>query len=84
MCIRDRTYDAQIFSKQINGYHVSSDVMDERVCGQVNQEDAHVNRPNVTVCGVPEGLIIQTGKPFTFLSLLHIFRYSIVGCGYRV
>ena len=28
----------RIFSKQINGYHVSSDVMKERVCSQVNQE----------------------------------------------
>ena len=60
------TYDAQIFSKQISGYNVSSDVMDERVCGQVNQEGAHVNRPNVTICDVPEGLIIENGKPFTF------------------
>ena len=70
-------YDAQIFSKQINGYHVSSDVMDERVCGQVNQEDAHVNRPNVTVCGVPEGLIIQNGKPFTFNGYADAFDHPM-------
>lgn len=60
------TYDAQIFSKQISGYTVSADVMDERVCGQVNQEDAHVNRPNVTICDAPEGLVIQNGQPYTF------------------
>lgn len=71
------TYDAQIFSKQINGYHVSSDVMKERVCGQVNQEDAHVNRPNVTVCGVPEGLIIQNGKPFTFNGYADAFDHPM-------
>ena len=71
------TYDAQIFSKQINGYHVSSDVMKERVCGQVNQGDAHVNRPNVTVCGVPEGLIIQNGKPFTFNGYADAFDHPM-------
>ncbi|MBC5583748.1 molybdopterin-dependent oxidoreductase [Eggerthella sp. NSJ-70] len=71
------TYDAQIFSKQINGYHVTSDVMDERECGQVNQEGAHVNRPNVTVCGVPEGLIIQNGQPFTFNGYADAFDHPM-------
>ncbi len=70
-------YDAQIFSKQLSGYIVSSDVMDERVCGQVNQEDAHVNRPNATICGTPEGVIIETGKPYTFQGYVDAFDHKV-------
>ena len=71
------SYDAQVFSKQPSGYIVSSDVMDERVCGQVNQEDAHVNRPNATICGTPEGVIIETGKPYTFQGYVDAFDHKV-------
>lgn len=71
------SYDAQIFSKQPSGYIVSTDVMDERVCGQVNQEGAHVNRPNATICGTPEGLIIETGKPYTFQGYADAFDHKV-------
>ena len=51
--------------------------MDERVCGQVNQEGAHVNRPNATICGTPEGLIIETGKPYTFQGYADAFDHKV-------
>ena len=60
------TLDAQVFSKQCNGYSADAKALKPRVCGQVNQEGLLVNRPNATICGTPEGLIVETGKPYTF------------------
>lgn len=70
--------DAQVCSKQVDRYVVSSDCPDftdwqymfdhhdGSPNGWFNEEGVIVNRPNATILDVPEGLIIETGKPYTF------------------
>ena len=61
--------DAQSNIKQIVGYTVTDEDIDyaSRIpCGWVNEDGSLLNRPNATILGVPDGLLIETGKPFTF------------------
>ena len=64
--------DAQINSKQIDTYEVTNEDIDytDKWAGNPNgwQNEANVpmNKPNATVLGVPDGLIVQNGEPFTF------------------
>ena len=71
-------YDAQVFSKQPSGYIVSTDDMSKgRDCGQKNKDGEHINRPNATICGTPEGVIIETGKPYTFQGYADAFDHHV-------
>lgn len=70
--------DAQVCSKQVDRYVVASDCPDftdwqylfdhhdGSPNGWFNEEGVIVNRPNATILDVPEGLIVETGKPYTF------------------
>lgn len=70
--------DAQVCSKQVDRYVVSSDCPDftdwqymfDKHDGSPNgwfdENGVIVNRPNATILDVPEGLIIETGQPYTF------------------
>ncbi|WP_102378566.1 molybdopterin-dependent oxidoreductase [Raoultibacter timonensis] len=64
--------DAQINSKQIDTYEVTNEDIDytDKWAGNPNgwQNEANVpmNKPNATILGVPDGLVIQNGQPFTF------------------
>ncbi|MEG2517467.1 MAG: molybdopterin-dependent oxidoreductase [Raoultibacter sp.] len=69
--------DAQIFSKQISGYTVTTDKLKDRVCGQVNPEKVHVNKPNATICDTPEGLIVKTKEAHTFEGYVDAFDEKV-------
>lgn len=70
--------DAQVCSKQVDRYVVSSDCPDftdwqyqfdhhdGSPNGWFNEDYVIVNRPNATILDVPEGLIVEAGKPYTF------------------
>ncbi|WP_417143407.1 molybdopterin-dependent oxidoreductase [Raoultibacter massiliensis] len=64
--------DAQINSKQIDTYEVTNEDIDytDKWAGNPNgwQNEANVpmNKPNATILGVPDGLLVQNGQPFTF------------------
>ena len=64
--------DAQINSKQVASYNVTNEDIDytDKWAGNPNawQNEAGdmMNKPNATILGVPDGLIVQTGQPYTF------------------
>ena len=64
--------DAQINSKQVATYLVTEEDLDytDKWGGNPNawQNEAGdmMNKPNATILGVPDGLIIQNNKPYTF------------------
>lgn len=64
--------DAQINSKQVNTYQVTNEDIDYtdkwagNPNGWCNEDDVPMNNPNATILGVPDGLLVQNGAPFTF------------------
>lgn len=64
--------DAQINSKQVASYNVTNEDIDytDKWAGNPNawQNEAGdmMNKPNATILGVPDGLIVQNGQPYTF------------------
>lgn len=82
--------DAQVFSKQVNAYNVADDCppdfSDWKYCaenydgspnGWFDENGVIVNRPNATILDVPEGLIIETGKPFDFHGYVDAYNEEI-------
>ena len=41
-------------------------------------EGPYINKPNATVLKVPEGMIIETGKPFTFEGYADAYDEAVV------
>ena len=82
MCIRDRSY-----VKQCVGYKLTDEEKpwEDWLMNGFNSygEGPYIIKPNATVLKVPEGMIIETGKPFT-LSLIHILgpRYFGIDTDY--
>ena len=74
--------DAQSNVKQIVGYRVTDldwDYYDKRIpCGWMNDQGGYDNKPNATILNVPEGLLIETGKPHTFEGYADAFNERIV------
>jgi len=73
--------DAQSNVKQIVGYHVTDEDIDydSRIpCGWIDQNGDYQNKPNATILGVPDGMIIKTGEPFTFEGYADAFDEKIV------
>mgnify|MGYP001699611049 CR=1 FL=1 len=64
--------DAQINSKQIDTYHVTDEDIDYtdkwagNPNGWQNEDDVPMNKPNATILGVPDGLLVQNGQPYEF------------------
>ena len=70
--------DPEVNSKQMNEYKVVTDApdFDDHVYefehhdgnpnGWIDADGNWTNKPNATVLGVPEGLVIQNGQPYTF------------------
>ena len=64
--------DAQINSKQIDTYHVTDEDIDYadkwagNPNGWQNEDGVAMNKPNATILGVPDGLLVQNGQPYTF------------------
>lgn len=64
--------DAQINSKQVGTYRVTNEDIDytDKWAGNPNawQNEAGdmMNKPNATILGVPDGLLVQNGQPYTF------------------
>lgn len=62
--------DAQSFVKQCMGYILTDEdkAWDDWMMNGFNSygEGPYINKPNATILKVPEGMIIETGKPFTF------------------
>ena len=64
--------DAQINSKQVASYKVTNEDIDytDKWAGNPNawhnENGDAMNKPNATILGVPDGLLIQNGQPFTF------------------
>lgn len=82
--------DAQVCSKQINAYTVADDCPpdfnDSKYCaetydgspnGWFDENGVIVNRPNATILDVPEGLLIETGKPFDFHGYVDAYNEHI-------
>ncbi|MFR1167911.1 MAG: molybdopterin-dependent oxidoreductase [Adlercreutzia equolifaciens] len=82
--------DAQVFSKQINAYTVADDCPpdfgDSKYCaenydgspnGWFDENGVIVNRPNATILDVPEGLVIESGKPFDFHGYVDAYNEHI-------
>lgn len=64
--------DAQINSKQIDVYRVTDEAIDftdpwaGNPNGWRNEAGVPMNYPNATILGIPDGLLIQNGQPYTF------------------
>lgn len=64
--------DAQINSKQIDTYRVTNEDIDYtdkwagNPNGWQNEDNVAMNKPNATILGVPDGLLVQNGQPYTF------------------
>ena len=64
--------DAQINSKQVASYKVTNEDIDytDKWAGNPNawhnENGDAMNKPNATILGIPDGLLIQNGEPFTF------------------
>ncbi len=75
--------DAQINSKQIDTYNVTSDAIDytDKWAGNPNgwQNEANVpmNKPNATILGIPDGLLVQNGQPYTFKGYVDAYDEKI-------
>ena len=78
--------DAQIFIKQIAGFDAIDDDLDypsytKNGWFNFNREmvfqDGTYNKPNVTILEVPDGMIIETGKPFTFEGYADAFDEAV-------
>lgn len=75
--------DAQINSKQVNVYRVTdedidySDASDGNPNGWHNADGVPMNKPNATILGVQDGLIIQNGQPYTFHGYADAFDEKI-------
>ncbi len=75
--------DAQINSKQIDTYVVTdedidySDASDGSPNGWHNADGVPMNKPNATILGVQDGLIIQNGQPYTFHGYADAFDEKI-------
>ncbi|MEG0015392.1 MAG: molybdopterin-dependent oxidoreductase [Gordonibacter sp.] len=75
--------DAQINSKQVDTYNVTNEDIDytDKWAGTPNgwQNEAKVpmNKPNATIFGVPDGLIVQNGQPYTFKGFVDAYDEKI-------
>lgn len=64
--------DAQINSKQVASYKVTNEDIDYtdkwagNPNGWQNEDDVPMNKPNATILGVPDGLLVQNGQPYEF------------------
>ncbi|CAK7021683.1 MAG: hypothetical protein PEGG_00891 [Paraeggerthella hongkongensis] len=62
--------DAQSFVKQCMGYTLTDEEKpwEDWMMNGFNSygEGPYINKPNASILKVPEGMIIETGKPFTF------------------
>lgn len=73
--------DAQSNVKQIVGYTVTGDDInyDSRIPnGWTNEDGSYANKPNATILKVPEGLLLETGKPHTFEGFADAYDEKIV------
>lgn len=73
--------DAQGNVKQCVGYHLTDEDKDWAAISENGfdsyDEGPYMNKPNVTTLGVPDGKIIETGKPFTFEGYADAFDEAV-------
>lgn len=82
--------DPEVNSKQLNEYKIATDAPDfnDHVYefehhdgnpnGWIDAEGNWTNKPNATILGVPEGLVIQNGRPYTFHGYVDAYDEKIV------
>ena len=59
-----RTFDRYVVRNEEDGFDYSSGAGTPN--GWTGEDGEYLNNPNATILGVPEGMILQTGKPYTF------------------
>ncbi|MEG0503510.1 MAG: molybdopterin-dependent oxidoreductase, partial [Raoultibacter sp.] len=75
--------DAQINSKQIDTYLVTDEAIDftdpwaGNPNGWRNEAGDAMNRPNASILGVPDGLLVQNGEPFTFTGYVDAYDEKV-------
>lgn len=74
--------DAQSYVKQCVGYKLTDEEKpwEDWMMNGFNSygEGPYINKPNATVLKVPEGMIIETGKPFTFEGYADAYDEAVV------